>query len=115
MGVLIEFLQGWTGWRTFDVADMVANTLGALSGWLVARIAAGPAPFRICLGLSFDGRRITWCWAADLERGAAWLSRYLGVTLSDVGRHPRMGTITVCCPWGPALSGTDCHRSGRCA
>ncbi|MBL8514155.1 MAG: VanZ family protein [Betaproteobacteria bacterium] len=41
MGVLIEVLQGWTGWRTFDVADMVANTLGALSGWVAARIAAG--------------------------------------------------------------------------
>lgn len=41
MGVLIEFLQGWTGWRTFDVADMVANTLGALTGWVAARVVTG--------------------------------------------------------------------------
>ncbi len=41
MGVLIEFLQGWTGWRMFEVADMVANALGALSGWIASRVYAG--------------------------------------------------------------------------
>ena len=29
---------------------------------------------------------------ADLERGRAWLERFLGVTLSPPGQHPRMGT-----------------------
>jgi catechol 2,3-dioxygenase-like lactoylglutathione lyase family enzyme len=29
---------------------------------------------------------------ADLARGAAWLERFLGVTLSNVGEHDAMGT-----------------------
>jgi len=33
MGVGIEFLQGMSGMRFFDPADMVANTLGALMAW----------------------------------------------------------------------------------
>jgi len=41
MGVLIEFLQGQTGYRSFDVNDMVANTLGVLSGWVVALTPVG--------------------------------------------------------------------------
>jgi VanZ family protein len=32
MGVGLEFLQGWLGYRTIDFADMVANTLGVLLG-----------------------------------------------------------------------------------
>lgn len=40
MGVLIEFLQGWSGFRTFDVADMAANAVGALGGWMAARLQA---------------------------------------------------------------------------
>ncbi|KDO27144.1 hypothetical protein SPRG_07852 [Saprolegnia parasitica CBS 223.65] len=32
LGVAIEFLQGASGWRTFDVNDMLANGLGALCG-----------------------------------------------------------------------------------
>jgi VanZ family protein len=40
MGVLIEFLQGWSGWRTFEVADMIANALGATFGWIAARVQA---------------------------------------------------------------------------
>ncbi|MBL8520557.1 MAG: VOC family protein [Betaproteobacteria bacterium] len=38
---------------------------------------------------------------ADLERGAAWLQRFLGVTLSDVGRHERMGTLNRLLSLGP--------------
>lgn len=38
---------------------------------------------------------------ADLERGAAWLQRFLGVTLSDVGRHERMGTMNRLLSLGP--------------
>ena len=35
MGVAIEFLQGFTG-RHFEVADMLANTVGVVLGWAVA-------------------------------------------------------------------------------
>ncbi len=31
-GVGIEFAQGWTGYRYFDVWDMLANSVGALLG-----------------------------------------------------------------------------------
>jgi VanZ family protein len=40
MGIAIEFLQGWSGFRTFEVADMVANTGGAICGWIASRIQA---------------------------------------------------------------------------
>jgi VanZ like family len=36
MGVVIEFVQGATGWRTFDAMDMLANSLGVLVGWIAA-------------------------------------------------------------------------------
>jgi VanZ family protein len=36
MGVAIEFLQRMTGYRTFDVADMAANGIGAALGWALA-------------------------------------------------------------------------------
>ncbi len=35
MGVLIEFLQLMTGYRSFELLDMVANTSGLLMGWLI--------------------------------------------------------------------------------
>ncbi len=35
MGVGLEYLQGMSGVRFFDVADMAANALGALSAWLL--------------------------------------------------------------------------------
>lgn len=37
MGVGIEFLQRMTGYRTFDVADMIANGIGAALGWALAQ------------------------------------------------------------------------------
>jgi len=37
MGAVIEFLQGMTGYRDFEVADMVANAIGAALGWGVAQ------------------------------------------------------------------------------
>jgi VanZ family protein len=37
MGVGIEFLQGLTDYRTFEVADMIANALGAGLGWGLAQ------------------------------------------------------------------------------
>jgi len=33
MGVALEFLQGLTDYRTFEVADMIANAVGAVLGW----------------------------------------------------------------------------------
>ena len=37
MGVAIEFLQRMTGYRTFEVADMAANAIGAGMGWTLAQ------------------------------------------------------------------------------
>jgi VanZ family protein len=38
MGVAIECLQGLSGWRAFEFADMVANALGAITAWLVTMV-----------------------------------------------------------------------------
>ena len=38
---------------------------------------------------------------ADLARGSAWLERFLGVTLSDVGTHAKMGTQNRLLSLGP--------------
>ncbi len=35
LGVGLEFVQGWTGYRTFDVMDMLADSVGVLLGWLM--------------------------------------------------------------------------------
>jgi VanZ family protein len=43
MGVAIEFLQGLTDYRTFEVADMVANAIGAVLGWGLAQTPLGNA------------------------------------------------------------------------
>lgn len=37
MGVAIEFIQGQTDYRSFELADMLANSLGAVTGWLLVR------------------------------------------------------------------------------
>ena len=36
MGVGIEFLQGMTDYRSFELADMAANSVGVAIGWSVA-------------------------------------------------------------------------------
>ena len=36
MGIVLELIQGMTGYRTTDVADALANTLGVCLGWLLA-------------------------------------------------------------------------------
>jgi VanZ family protein len=41
MGVAIEFAQGATSWRSFDVMDMLANSIGVLVGWVVAMTPLG--------------------------------------------------------------------------
>jgi VanZ family protein len=47
MGVAIEFLQGLTDYRSFEVADMVANAIGAALGWGLAQ-----TPLRNALDLA---------------------------------------------------------------
>ena len=41
LGIAVEYLQGWTGYRNFDVMDMLADGFGVLSGWLLACTPAG--------------------------------------------------------------------------
>jgi VanZ family protein len=36
LGIVIEFVQIGVPGRTFEIADMVANTVGVLAGWLAA-------------------------------------------------------------------------------
>ena len=40
MGIALEFLQGLLGYRTSDLLDMFANTLGVLLGWAAAHLIA---------------------------------------------------------------------------
>ena len=37
IGLILEFIQGATGYRSMDFFDMSANALGVLSGWLLAK------------------------------------------------------------------------------
>ena len=37
LGMLIEYLQGMTSYRSFDIIDEIANSIGALSAFLLAR------------------------------------------------------------------------------
>ena len=41
MGVGLEFVQGALVYRTYDEFDMLANAIGVIAGWTVARIT-GP-------------------------------------------------------------------------
>ena len=36
LGIALELAQRWTGYRTFDMADMAANAVGVTAGWLAA-------------------------------------------------------------------------------
>ena len=36
LGVALEFVQGWLGYRDFEVADMVADAAGVALGWALA-------------------------------------------------------------------------------
>jgi VanZ family protein len=38
LGVTLEFVQGWLGYRDFEVADMLADGLGVALGWGAALI-----------------------------------------------------------------------------
>jgi VanZ family protein len=41
MGVVIEFLQGHLGYRSYDVLDMLANATGVMLGWAAASAVPG--------------------------------------------------------------------------
>lgn len=41
LGIGLEFIQGWTGYRLFDVWDMAANSIGVLLGFLLVRTPLG--------------------------------------------------------------------------
>ncbi len=36
MGVALEFVQRWTGYRSFETADMAASAAGVAAGWVSA-------------------------------------------------------------------------------
>ncbi|TMG75272.1 MAG: VanZ family protein [Betaproteobacteria bacterium] len=58
MGVALEFLQGLTEYRSFEIADMVANTVGAGLGWCLVQ--------------------------TPLRNGLGWLERWISAA---AGRH----------------------------
>jgi VanZ family protein len=43
LGITLEFIQGRTGYRTFDVNDMAANGVGVLFGYALSRSPLGRA------------------------------------------------------------------------
>jgi VanZ family protein len=36
LGIVLEFLQGYSGYRSFEYADMIANAVGVFLGWIAA-------------------------------------------------------------------------------
>ncbi|MEJ2553767.1 MAG: VanZ family protein [Gammaproteobacteria bacterium] len=40
LGVSLEYLQGWSGYRDFEYLDMVADASGVAAAWLLAGTAA---------------------------------------------------------------------------
>lgn len=41
LGVALEYVQGWTGYRSFDVLDMLADSVGIALGWLLVLTPLG--------------------------------------------------------------------------
>jgi VanZ family protein len=56
LGVGLEFVQGWTGYRTFDVWDMVANSIGVMLGFLLVLTPFG----RLFILIEAALRQILW-------------------------------------------------------
>jgi VanZ family protein len=42
LGIALEFMQGWLGYRSFELYDMLANALGVLLGWAGALLRRKP-------------------------------------------------------------------------
>jgi VanZ family protein len=36
LGITLEFIQRWTGYRSFEVTDMAASATGVILGWVLA-------------------------------------------------------------------------------
>jgi len=47
LGIGLEFVQGWGGYRMSDGLDMLANTVGVLLGWWLARRWLGGSLARV--------------------------------------------------------------------
>jgi len=47
LGIALEYLQGWSGYRDFEYLDMVADATGVAAGWLLG----GTAMARLLSGL----------------------------------------------------------------
>ncbi len=43
LGIGLEYLQGWSGYRDFEYLDMVADTTGVAAGWLLGGTAVAQA------------------------------------------------------------------------
>ena len=52
MGIAIEFVQRATGYRSFELWDMVADGAGVLAGWLLAALAGHSLPARLEAAIS---------------------------------------------------------------
>jgi hypothetical protein len=39
LGAALEFVQGWSGFRSFEYLDMAADTAGVTAGWLLGGTA----------------------------------------------------------------------------
>jgi VanZ family protein len=40
LGIALEYLQGWSGYRDFEYLDMVADASGVTAGWLLGGTVA---------------------------------------------------------------------------
>lgn len=47
LGISLEFIQGGTGYRSFEYLDMLANTAGVCVGWLAGRTVLAQTLFRV--------------------------------------------------------------------
>lgn len=56
LGVGLEFVQGWTGYRFIDVWDMAANSIGVLLGFLLVRTPLG----RLFISIETALRQVKW-------------------------------------------------------
>ena len=52
MGIAIEFIQRATGYRSFELWDMVADGAGVLIGWLLAVLAGHGLPAHLEAAIS---------------------------------------------------------------
>ena len=44
LGVALEFVQRWLGYRSFELADMVADAAGVGLGWAIALVLPAALP-----------------------------------------------------------------------